>query len=137
MPIQFRCPGCSQPIEVDDPFAGKSAQCPYCRRVITVPAQTSLDAAAPVEARPSADAYHSPAQIPPPPLPPAAGSYGTYTPPESYGRPAHNAAPDRRGGGAAQLTGNLALMFTALTVILFVSSIVMAAPVFSQMARNP
>lgn len=50
MPIQFQCAGCGQPIEVDDAHAGQAAQCPYCRRVVTVPQETTL-AAQPVAAR--------------------------------------------------------------------------------------
>ena len=54
MAIQFACPGCSQPIEVDDEIAGKSAACPYCQHVVTVPDQTTyspgeLHAAGPVQ----------------------------------------------------------------------------------------
>lgn len=138
MPIQFRCPGCSQPIEVDDPFAGKSAQCPYCRRVITVPETTSLDAAAPIEARPSDSAGSLP------PLPQSGGaSHGYYNPtPDSYNRPAYEprvtrpAIPQDRGrAGAAHLTGTIALALTGLTIVLFVACIAMMAPVFSHMAR--
>lgn len=67
MAIQFRCVGCSQPIEVDNEFAGRTAMCPYCRRVVTVPAETTLPALAPAAARPADEPY------PPgvPPLPPA------------------------------------------------------------------
>lgn len=41
MPIQFLCPGCGQPIEVDDEHAGKAATCPYCQRVASVPMETT------------------------------------------------------------------------------------------------
>ncbi len=50
MPIQFQCAGCDQPIEVDDAHAGQAAQCPYCRRVVTVPPESTL-VAQPVAAR--------------------------------------------------------------------------------------
>lgn len=46
MSIQFACPGCAQPIEVDVEHAGRQAQCPYCSRVVTVPEASTL--AAPV-----------------------------------------------------------------------------------------
>jgi len=53
MAIQFRCPGCSNPIEVDDPYAGQSAQCPYCRRVVAVPLQSEMAPLSPPAARPA------------------------------------------------------------------------------------
>lgn len=48
MPIQFHCPACGQPIEVDDDAANQPVTCPYCRRVSTAPAATApnFDAAA-------------------------------------------------------------------------------------------
>lgn len=52
MAIQFQCPSCSQPIEVDDEFAGQPAACPYCRRVVSVPEKTTLAPAGAVVARP-------------------------------------------------------------------------------------
>jgi len=43
MPIQFHCPGCGQPIEVDDDAANQPVTCPYCRRTSTAPAATALN----------------------------------------------------------------------------------------------
>jgi hypothetical protein len=68
MAIQFHCVGCSQPIEVDNEFAGRTAMCPYCRRVVTVPAESTLRELAPAVARPT-DAPSGSGL--PPPLPPA------------------------------------------------------------------
>jgi hypothetical protein len=42
MAIRFQCSGCSQPIEVDDEWAQKFVACPYCRRTITAPAESTL-----------------------------------------------------------------------------------------------
>lgn len=53
MAIQFLCAGCQQPIEVDEEFAGKAAACPYCQRVVTVPAASTYSAAT-ASARPVA-----------------------------------------------------------------------------------
>jgi hypothetical protein len=53
MAIQFHCPGCSQPIEVDDIHAGQAAACPYCRRVVSVPSESSVDPVRRVAARPT------------------------------------------------------------------------------------
>ncbi len=37
MAIQFACPSCQRPIEVDEELAGSKAACPYCRSVVTAP----------------------------------------------------------------------------------------------------
>lgn len=42
MPIRFRCASCGQPIEVDDEHAQRLVACPYCRKTITAPAQSTL-----------------------------------------------------------------------------------------------
>ncbi len=44
MAIRFQCSSCSQPIEVDDEWACQPVGCPYCRRTITAPAQSTLTA---------------------------------------------------------------------------------------------
>lgn len=56
MAIQFNCPGCSQPIEVDDIHAGQAATCPYCHRAVGVPTESSLGEVPPVAARPTGGA---------------------------------------------------------------------------------
>lgn len=115
MPIQFRCAGCSQPIEVDSQFAGKTAQCPYCQRVITVPVESNLDTNVPAIARPTT-VSSSPPPIPAaPPLPDfGGGGAGTDTPwAWERGR------LDPRVLNAKR-TGNYALIFCGLSVALFV-----------------
>ncbi len=52
MAIQFHCPGCRQPVEVDDEWAGKLVACPYCRRTVTAPAESSVDISAIPAAKP-------------------------------------------------------------------------------------
>lgn len=52
MTIQFLCPSCSQPIEVDREVGGKAAVCPYCRRVVAVPTSSTYDPQQLVTARP-------------------------------------------------------------------------------------
>jgi hypothetical protein len=42
MAIQFHCPSCRQPIEVDGEYALKEVACPYCRKVVTAPAASTL-----------------------------------------------------------------------------------------------
>lgn len=111
MAIQFACPGCSQPIEVDDEIAGKSAACPYCQRVVTVPGQTTyrpaeLHAAGLVE--PDA----------PPPVAPPYSATGLHVGPP----------PDERIRLARRL-GNSALVCAALVVISVATVTVLATKI--------
>ncbi len=43
MAIQFNCPGCRQPVEVDDEWAGEHVSCPFCQRVVTAPAESTIN----------------------------------------------------------------------------------------------
>lgn len=52
MPIRFACHHCHSPIEVDDEYANQVATCPFCRTVVRVPAESTLDLTEPVPARP-------------------------------------------------------------------------------------
>ncbi len=116
MAIQFHCPGCSQPIEVDDIHAGQTAACPYCRQVVNVPTESSLGQAPPVSARPSADVDSAgsseapdgreafgPRALPPQPPPGELHIGPTMTPREQL----------------AHSLGRYALICTVLTVVLF------------------
>lgn len=42
MSIRFQCGSCSQPIEVDDEWASKPVACPYCRKTVTAPIESTL-----------------------------------------------------------------------------------------------
>lgn len=42
MSIRFQCQSCSQPIEVDDEWAGKTVACPFCSATINAPDQSTL-----------------------------------------------------------------------------------------------
>lgn len=42
MSIRFQCGSCSQPIEVDDEWASKPVACPYCRKTVTAPMESTL-----------------------------------------------------------------------------------------------
>lgn len=44
MAIQFQCPSCRQPIEIDEQWAAQPVACPYCKRVVTAPAQSTWPA---------------------------------------------------------------------------------------------
>jgi len=43
MVIQFSCPACQQPIEVDDEWGGQHVACPFCERVVTTPTESTLE----------------------------------------------------------------------------------------------
>jgi len=42
MAIQFNCPACRQPIEVDDEWGSQHVHCPFCKRVVTAPTMSTL-----------------------------------------------------------------------------------------------
>jgi len=42
MSIRFQCGNCSQPIEIDDQWASKAVACPYCRKTVTAPAESTI-----------------------------------------------------------------------------------------------
>lgn len=98
MAIQFRCAACQQPIEVDDQYANQSAECPYCRKVITVPGISTLADQPPAAARPSAA---MPPVAPPPPgalaphAPPPQSTEGSGASPPPWERPASNPPPPK------------------------------------------
>lgn len=110
MAIQFHCPGCGQPIEVDDIYASKSAACPYCRRVVNVPEATAGDFAATVTARPGGGA--TPNEHPTPSPAYIAGD-GLHVGPSATPREI-----------AARRFGNYALICAILAVLLFGSIVV-------------
>lgn len=92
MAIQFKCSSCGRAIEVDDEFAGREAQCPYCDAVISVPQRSALD---------------EPATPPPPPVQPIAGDEASFTaaPDEPPPPPSDWDAPVAPPGVPAPLRG--------------------------------
>jgi hypothetical protein len=130
MPIQFHCPGCSQPIEVDDIHAGQAAACPYCRRVVSVPTESSLGQAPPVSARPTPGAADGP-------HPPVTES-GAVTPPRPVPGELHIGPTMTHRERAAQTLGTYALIAGLLALALFagvfVYSFSQAAP---ELLKNP
>jgi hypothetical protein len=60
MAIQFQCPSCGQPIEIDDEWAGQEVSCPFCRKVVTAPANSTWHATRIPQA--------APLVLPPPPF---------------------------------------------------------------------
>lgn len=110
MPIQFRCQHCEQPIEVDDEYAGKTAACPYCQHVNSIPQSSTYIPTEAVTARP----LHEPA-------PP-------WQPQQQPGPPPVETQHSR----TAILSGNFALICTALTLVLFAIALVRGAQLMSQ-----
>ncbi|HUW83169.1 MAG TPA: hypothetical protein VMZ31_10270 [Phycisphaerae bacterium] len=66
MAIQFPCPACRQPIEVDDELAGSQVTCPYCDKVVAAPVESAL--CPPGEARPAGEPPRPPALTEPTPV---------------------------------------------------------------------
>ncbi len=54
MAIQFICPSCGQPIEVDDELANELVTCPFCNEAAAAPAKTDLTPGSPAVASPAA-----------------------------------------------------------------------------------
>ena len=132
MAIQFRCAGCSQPIEVDNQFAGKTAQCPYCQRIITVPVESTLESNTPTLARPAPGGMSGPPPVPsvPPPLPDYAGG-----PPMGAGAGWRQPQSDPREASARNF-GNFALFFVGLAIALMAAQILLGLPIMTaEMSR--
>lgn len=51
MSIQFLCVSCRQPIEIDDQWAMKVVECPYCHEQVTAPASSTYQPGEPLVAR--------------------------------------------------------------------------------------
>ena len=75
MTIRFQCGSCSQPIEVDDEWSAKPVACPYCRKTVTAPIESTLgdpaafQAATPIETvRPGVQPVPIHPDATPPPL---------------------------------------------------------------------
>lgn len=136
MSIQFACPSCQQPIEVDDEHGGQTAACPYCRRVISVPNESTLGAEPQAPARPmpadSAPPPHGigdqPSPAPPPTAPPPPGALHVGPPPIT-----HRIISARRFGNYALIcTGLVAVLFIAMVVQMFA----IMAPFMSELTTS-
>lgn len=147
MAIRFRCGQCSQPIEVDDPLAGKLARCPYCTAVVNVPATSTLMEEPIATARPlpplppggssSPAGGGSSGYPPPPPLPGGDPRWGQAP----YPLPPMVASPEQAALAARGVrSGNYALicaMFVlGLIGVVAVMAAVQIAPRFQQQIEN-
>lgn len=132
MSIQFHCPQCAQPIEVDAPLAGKQAQCPYCRQVVVVPATSMLD--------PASQAVRPTGATPPPPVPPTPAAQsqpqtGWQPPPPPM---PYAPAGASRGQATAARLGTLALLATGLSIAAFIAVMIPTMSLVGKtIARSP
>lgn len=138
MAIQFNCPSCTQPIEVDDEVAGQSAACPYCGKVVTVPTASTYRPA--VSARPIGEPGAPGGEIE---VSPEGGALAPFDQPTRP--PAYPPLPPYQAGGlhvgpspdararAARTLGNFALGCTAAVVALLVTYFVLLAPTLSRL----
>ncbi len=117
MAIQFQCPGCSQPIEVDAEHAGSVAACPYCQQVVNVPHESTYR---PAEVPPA-----RPAEFVPPGGPP--GAYGATLPPPGGLHIGPVVDPRSR---TARRVGIFALLAIAAALVLFMTVAIMVASAF-------
>ncbi|RMF84854.1 MAG: hypothetical protein D6744_02355 [Planctomycetota bacterium] len=124
MAIQFPCPHCHQPIEVDDQFARMSAQCPYCQTVVSVPEASVPLPAAPVAARPADAAEQSAA----PPPPPAYASDGGL----------HAGAVEHAAARRARLLGTISAICALLVCCVYGAAMMYAlGRMFEELAKYP
>lgn len=107
MAIQFCCTQCGQPIEVDDEHAGRTAACPYCQHLVSVPHESTFEPHAAVSAR----------AVGPTPVPPGAS--------DEQGPPHRVPVPPQRRRVAATF-GLFALICTGLAVGLVAVAMVIA-----------
>ncbi len=137
MAIQFHCPGCSQPIEVDDVYAGQTAACPYCHRVGTVPRESTLDQTPPTAARPAVSDRGEDAAVEFEPV----GSRGPTTiqpPPPPSPAELHVGPALSYRDQAARRLGTYALICTGLAVLLFAAVFVYSVAQFAgELMQNP
>jgi len=137
MAIQFQCSACRQPIEVDDQFANQQAVCPFCRKVITVPASSSLAAGSIPEARPSDLAgVGSPPPVPMPQDPPSwdrpIGDLRSPAPPPGYPPQGYGYPPPRVNPvtqRAAATYGNYSLICLALALAMAAGAMLIMLPI--------
>jgi len=93
MPIEFRCSQCGQLLRVPEDAAGKSARCPKCQALMTVPGvATAIPDASPTEVSPTGSPAVFPANAPPgqpspPPSPPIANPFAGDQPATGFAPP--------------------------------------------------
>ena len=118
MAIQFPCPSCGQPIEVDDEYGGQTAACPYCRRVVNVPTQSPDEMRPAAMARPALSSSEGEARAEPREVPTGGEVRPEAPPPPPPGALHVGPLPTKRDQ-VASTYGTYALICTVLVVLLF------------------
>lgn len=108
MSIQFTCSQCGQPIEVDDEHAGKTAACPFCQHLVTVPPQSTFQPETVTPARPAGTSVASPGE--------QTDALPTVAPAYPYQGPPPIPPPRLR---AARTLGAYALICSLLAIVVF------------------
>lgn len=123
MAIQFACPACNQPIEVDDEHADRQVSCPYCQCVVTAPAASTLhigpgpETDAATQARPLSTPPADPQQPPSVVELPAGGQRPAWTPPHVPGTaPVPPGSQKNVPGMVGVICGLLAVCLYVVTV---------------------
>ena len=111
MAIQFPCPACGQPIEIDSGWSGKAVECPYCRKTVTAPREST---------------YHPAPETPV--ARPAAGTTGFEAISEAPAVPQHLQPTERN------LVAVWALVFSLSSLACFITGIVILAPHADELA---
>ena len=111
MAIQFPCPSCGQPIEIDSGWSGKVVECPYCRKTVTAPREST---------------YHPAPETPV--ARPAAGTTGFEAISEAPAVPQHLQPTERN------LVAVWALVFSLSSLACFITGIVILAPHADELA---
>lgn len=110
MTIQFLCPACSQPIEVDDEWSARPVACPFCRKTVTAPEASTLKPdVTPLVALPMSAS-----------LPPGA--------PTAAGPPVLVRSANPLAGWALGLAGAAVVLYVATNVILAPHILELAGP---------
>jgi hypothetical protein len=137
MAIQFPCPSCKQPIEVDDEYAGQSAACPYCRRVVNVPTESLGEVRPAAMARPTLSASEGEARGEPREVP-TGGEVRPWAPPPPPPDALHVGPLPRRRDRVASTYGTYALICTVLVALLYgASAFYGVALMMSELGTNP
>lgn len=101
MAIQFACPSCRQPIEVDHEWGGQHVSCPFCERVVTAPTMSTLSDKELVDAGPARE------------LSPVAAKVQQYA-------PAKSAEGVRAGGVPIRHLAGIGLGLSLLSILVFI-----------------
>jgi hypothetical protein len=91
MAIQFQCPSCNQPIEVDDEWATKPVACPYCSKTVTAPESSTIGGGPPPPVALPADVLRGQPDV---------GARGMYGPAPSPSAFAQTVQPEPAGSNA-------------------------------------